>query len=92
MILSEQECSAAAVYTRNRVKAAPLYITMEHLENGTAWGVVANSGNANACAPLSHENAQLMCEYAAAATRAQGGGFCGGLHRRDRPDSEHRCH
>lgn len=68
LILSEQECAAAATYTRNRVKAAPLYITMEHLENGTAWGIIANSGNANACAPLSHENAQLMCEYAAAAT------------------------
>ena len=75
MILSERECSAAAVYTRNRVKAAPLYITMEHLENGTAWGIVANSGNANACAPLSHENAQLMCEYAAAATGHKPGDF-----------------
>ena len=75
MILSERECSAAAVYTRNRVKAAPLYITMEHLENGTAWGVVANSGNANACAPLSHENAQRMCEYAAAATGRKAADF-----------------
>lgn len=75
MILSEQECSAAAVYTRNRVKAAPLYITMEHLENGTAWGIVANSGNANACAPFSHENAQLMCEHAAAATGRKAGDF-----------------
>ena len=75
MILSERECSAAAVYTRNRVKAAPLYITMEHLENGTAWGIVANSGNANACAPFSHENAQLMCEYAAAATGRKAGDF-----------------
>lgn len=68
LILSECECSAAAVYTRNRVKAAPLYVTMEHLENGVSWGIVANSGNANACAPLAHENAQLMCEYAAKAT------------------------
>ena len=75
MILSERECSAAAVYTRNRVKAAPLYITMEHLENGTAWGIVANSGNANACAPFSHENAQLMCEHAAAATGRKAGDF-----------------
>ena len=31
LILSECECSAAAVYTRNRVKAAPIYVTMEHL-------------------------------------------------------------
>ena len=68
LILSECECSAAAVYTRNRVKAAPLYVTMEHLENGTAWGVVANSGNANACAPMALENAQAMCKLAAEAT------------------------
>lgn len=68
MILSEKECTAAAVYTMNRVKAAPLYITMEHLEDGVARGIVANSGNANACAPESHENAKKMCEAAAAAT------------------------
>ena len=75
LILSECECSAAAVYTRNRVKAAPLYVTMEHLENGTSWGIVANSGNANACAPLAHENADLMCECAAAATGRKAGDF-----------------
>ena len=68
LILSECECSAAAVYTRNRVKAAPLYVTMEHLENGTSWGIVANSGNANACAPMALENAQAMCKCAADAT------------------------
>ena len=68
LILSDQECAAAAVYTMNRVKAAPLYVTMEHLEDGTAWGVAANSGNANACCPMSHENAQAMCLAAAQAT------------------------
>jgi len=68
MILSECECTAAAVYTMNRVKAAPLYVTMEHLESGTAWGVIANSGNANACAPHGHENAEAMCLAAAVAT------------------------
>ena len=68
LILSEKECTAAATYTLNRVKAAPLYVTMDHLEDGTAWGVVANSGNANACCPLSHENAQAMCLAAAQAT------------------------
>ena len=68
MILSEQECTAAAVYTMNRVKAAPLYVTMEHLEDGVARGVIANSGNANACAPEGHENARKMCEAAAEAT------------------------
>ena len=68
LILSEKECAAAGVYTLNRVKAAPIYVTMDHLENGMAWGVVANSGNANACCPGSHENAEAMCEAAAAAT------------------------
>ncbi len=68
MVLSELECTAAAVYTMNRVKAAPLYITMEHLEDGVCRGIVANSGNANACAPESHENAAQMCVLAAQAT------------------------
>lgn len=68
LILSDAECTAAACYTLNRVKAAPLYVTMEHLEDGVAWGVVANSGNANACCPLSHENAEAMCVAAAKAT------------------------
>ena len=68
LILSERECTAAATYTLNRVKAAPVYVTMEHLENGVAWGVVANSGNANACCPMSHENAQAMARAAARLT------------------------
>jgi len=68
MILSERECSAAAVYTLNRVKAAPIYVTMGHLEDGVCRGIIANSGNANACAPLSHENAEEMCALAAKAT------------------------
>ena len=68
IILSERECAAAATYTMNRVKAAPIYVTMDHLEDGMAWGVVANSGNANACCPQSHENAELMSQYAAQAT------------------------
>lgn len=51
IIVSESECTAAATYTLNRVKAAPVYVTMEHLEDGVARAIVANSGNANACAP-----------------------------------------
>ena len=75
LILSEKECAAAATYTMNRVKAAPLYVTMDHLENGVAWGVVANSGNANACCPQSHENAEAMSAAAAAATGREPGDF-----------------
>ena len=68
LIVSEQPCAAAAVYTMNRVKAAPIYVTMDHLENGEAQAIVANSGNANACAPNSHEHAEEMCVLAARAT------------------------
>lgn len=68
MILCDTEATAAGVYTMNRVKAAPIYVTMEHLENGVARGIIANSGNANACAPMGHENAVKMSETAAAAT------------------------
>lgn len=75
MILSSKECTAAGVYTLNRVKAAPIYVTMNHLEDGTAWGIVANSGNANACCPQSHENAEAMCAAAAAATGREAGDF-----------------
>ena len=58
MILSDCECSAAAVYTTNRVKAAPILLTMENLSNGKARAVIVNSGNANACAPFGIENAR----------------------------------
>ncbi|MCD8145329.1 MAG: bifunctional glutamate N-acetyltransferase/amino-acid acetyltransferase ArgJ [Oscillospiraceae bacterium] len=65
LIVSDAECTAAATYTLNRVKAAPLYVTMDHLEDGIARAIVVNSGNANACAPLAHENAEKMCQAAA---------------------------
>jgi glutamate N-acetyltransferase/amino-acid N-acetyltransferase len=75
LILSEKECTAAGTYTLNRVKAAPVYVTMEHLEDGVAWGVVANSGNANACCPMSHENAVAMAKAAADVTGRQQSDF-----------------
>ena len=65
IIFSECECTAAATYTMNRVKAAPLYVTMEHLEDGVARAIVANAGNANACAPDGMENAHRMAKAAA---------------------------
>lgn len=65
IIFSESECTVAAVYTMNRVKAAPLYVTMEHLEDGVARAIIANAGNANACAPDGMENARRMAKAAA---------------------------
>ena len=49
LIYSEVQAQAAAVYTKNLVKAHPLHLTKRYLENGLAQAVVVNSGNANAC-------------------------------------------
>lgn len=62
IILSDVLCNVSATYTTNKVKAAPLYVTMKHLENKKAKAIIANSGNANACAPGGEENAIKMCK------------------------------
>ncbi len=65
LIVSDCPASTAATFTSNRVKAAPLYVCMESLEDGVAQAIVANSGNANACAPEGMENARRMAAAAA---------------------------
>ena len=67
LIVSDVECSAAAVFTKNAVKAAPIHVDKEHLKNGKARAIIVNSGNANACAPQGEENAKRMCAAAAKA-------------------------
>jgi glutamate N-acetyltransferase/amino-acid N-acetyltransferase len=49
LIVSEKEATAAGVFTTNLVKAAPVLLSIEHLETGLARAIIANSGNANAC-------------------------------------------
>lgn len=49
LVASDRSASAAAVFTTNRVQAAPILIDREHLRRGSARAVVLNSGNANAC-------------------------------------------
>ena len=65
LIAADRDCAAAAVYTRNVVKAAPILVTLEHLKSGKARAAVVNSGNANACAPHGWENALRMCRAVA---------------------------
>lgn len=65
LIYSKTECTAAAVYTRNIVKAAPLYVTQEHLADGKCKAVICNSGNANACTADGMERAKQMCSAVA---------------------------
>ncbi len=49
LIVSEVQASAAAVYTTNLVKGAPLTVTKAHLADGKAKAIICNSGNANTC-------------------------------------------
>ncbi len=49
LIYSEVPAAAAAVYTTNLVKGAPLTVTKDHLADGYAQAVICNSGNANTC-------------------------------------------
>jgi glutamate N-acetyltransferase/amino-acid N-acetyltransferase len=49
ILYSEEPCSAAGVFTSNRVKAAPILLCQKHLADGRAQAIVANSGCANAC-------------------------------------------
>lgn len=66
LIFSEEEATAAGVFTTNRVKAAPVLLNMERIKKGKARAIIANAGNANACTgEKGLENARLMAKLAA---------------------------
>lgn len=65
LILADNICTAAAVYTTNKVKGAPIQVTKEHLQNGTAKAVIVNSVNANTCNADGIEKAEKMCSLVA---------------------------
>ncbi|MCY1715104.1 bifunctional glutamate N-acetyltransferase/amino-acid acetyltransferase ArgJ [Caproiciproducens galactitolivorans] len=67
MIYAKTPCAAAAVYTQNLVKGAPLRVTQKNLSDGKAQAVLCNSGNANTCNADGEEKAWKMCEIAAKA-------------------------
>ena len=60
LIYSEKPADAAAVYTTNLVKGAPLTVTKKNLENGKAQAIICNSGNANTCNAKGIEIAEKM--------------------------------
>ena len=62
LIVSEKKAAAAAVYTTNLVKGAPLTVTKAHLSDGYAKAVICNSGNANTCNANGIEIAEQTCE------------------------------
>ncbi|MDE8718054.1 bifunctional ornithine acetyltransferase/N-acetylglutamate synthase, partial [[Eubacterium] siraeum] len=65
VISCDTKCTAAAIYTQNKVKGAPITVTKEHLKNGIAQAVIVNSGNANTCNSNGFEIAEQMCELCA---------------------------
>lgn len=67
LILSDRQCSAAGVYTKNLVQGAPIAVTKRNIADGRARAVICNSGIANTCAPDGIEKAEAMCRVAASA-------------------------
>ena len=65
LIVSKTPCTAAGMFTKNIVKAAPVQIDQKAIQYPTAHAILANSGIANACAPHDMENGLLMQKAAA---------------------------
>ena len=65
LIVSEKKATAAAVYTTNLVKGAPLTVTKAHIADGYAQAVICNSGNANTCNADGIEIAEGMASLVA---------------------------
>ncbi len=69
LIVSDVMCNAAAVYTQNKVKGAPILVTKKNLAKtgGKARAVIVNSKNANTCNADGEQKAEMMCELTAKA-------------------------
>ena len=65
LIYTKTPATAAAVYTQNLVKGAPLTVTKNNIENGVAHAVICNSGNANTCNANGIEIAEQTCQLVA---------------------------
>lgn len=65
MVKCDTLCNAAAVYTKNLVKSDAVKVTQEHLKNGKAQAIIANSGNANCCNKDGYKVASDICKLCA---------------------------
>lgn len=65
LIVSDVPGAAAAVYTQNLVKGAPLTVTKNNISDGIAQAIICNSGIANTCCDNGIEAAEDMCTIAA---------------------------
>lgn len=66
LIVSEKMCTAAGVFTQNKVKAEPVKLTKMRVSRHRAQAVIANSGNANACTGDEGANVAVRMTHAAA--------------------------
>ncbi|MDZ7265515.1 MAG: bifunctional ornithine acetyltransferase/N-acetylglutamate synthase, partial [candidate division KSB1 bacterium] len=65
LIVSEVPATVAALFTSNRMKAAPILVSQDHVRAGMARAIVINSGNANACTgPQGLADARTMTQIA----------------------------
>jgi glutamate N-acetyltransferase/amino-acid N-acetyltransferase len=71
LLVSDVMCNAAAVYTQNKIKGAPIVVNKEHLRDGRAQAIICNSGIANTCAAGGVEVARETCRLAADALRVK---------------------
>jgi glutamate N-acetyltransferase/amino-acid N-acetyltransferase len=66
LMVADTPAAAAGVFTRNRVKAAPVMVCRERLRGGRAQAILVNAGNANACTgPQGLAVARETCRRAA---------------------------
>ena len=70
VVAADTLCNAAAVYTQNKVKGAPVLVMQKHLKAtcGKAMALVANSKNANTCNADGEEKAETMCALTVSVT------------------------
>ncbi len=61
LIFSLKPCSVAGVYTKNKVKGAPVTVSQKNMAGGVAQAIICNSGNANTCASNGIEIAEQTC-------------------------------
>jgi glutamate N-acetyltransferase/amino-acid N-acetyltransferase len=72
LMVAEDEVPATAVFTRNRVRAAPVLLSESHVKSGLARAIIINSGNANACTgERGAADAAAMAHYCAKALGAK---------------------
>ena len=66
LIYSEVSAKVAGVFTRNKVKAAPLLLNIDRIKSGIGQAIIVNSGNANCCTgDQGIQDAKAMARFAA---------------------------